>query len=134
MPTMFLNPSSGRGRQIWNVTDGMLTFYYDPAESLELHIKEMTEAIEQRKLVGVSRKVSTKTSLTLAKKLMKEPQDYDRIRSLQQAIVAEDSMDRLTEDVTDVVTKATIEGGLSIRDQKMAIDVFKDRFNPEETW
>lgn len=130
MPTMFLNPSSGRGRQIWNVTDGMLTFYYDPAESLELHIKEMTEAIEQRKLVGVSRKGKYQDELdTLTKKLIKEPQDYDRIRSLQQAIVAEDSMDRLTEDVTDVVTKATIEGGLSIRDQKMAIDVFKDRFN-----
>lgn len=130
MPTMFLNPSSGRGRQIWNVTDGMLTFYYDPAESLELHIKEMTEAIEQRKLVGVSRKGKYQDELdALAKKLIKEPQDYDRIRSLQQAIVAEDSMDRLTEDVTDVVTKATIEGGLSIRDQKMAIDVFKDRFN-----
>lgn len=130
LPTMFLNPSSGRGRQIWNVTDGMLAFYYDPAESLELHIKEMTEAIEQRKLVGVSRKGKYQDELdALAKKLIKEPQDYDRIRSLQQAIVAEDSMDRLTEDVTDVVTKATVEGGLSIRDQKMAIDVFKDRFN-----
>lgn len=130
MPTMFLNPSSAKGRQIWNVTDGMLAFYYNPAESLELHIKEMTEAIEQRKLVGVSRKGKYQDQLdTLTRKPNKGPQDYDRIRSLQQAIAAEDSVDRLTEDLTDVVTKATIEGGLSIRDQKMAIDVFKDRFN-----
>ena len=130
MPTMFLNPSSAKGRQIWNVTDGMLAFYYNPAESLELHIKEMTEAIEQRKLVGVSRKGRYQDQLdALTKKPNKEPKDYTRIRSLQQAIAAEDSMDRLTEDLTDVVTKATIEGGISIRDQKMAIDVFKDRFN-----
>ena len=130
LPTMFLNPSSGKGRQIWNVTDGMLAFYYDPAESLELHIREMTEAIEQRKLVGVSRKGKYQDELdALTNKLIKEPQDYDRIRSLQQAIVAEDSMDRLTEDLTGVVTKATLEGGISIRDQKMAIDVFRDRFN-----
>jgi hypothetical protein len=130
LPTMFLNPSSAKGRQIWNVTDGMLAFYYNPAESLELHIKEMTEAIEQRKLVGVSRKGKYQDRLdTLTRKPNKEPKDYDRIRSLQQAIAAEDSMDRLTEDLTDVVTKATLEGGISIRDQKMAIDVFKDRFN-----
>jgi len=128
MPGMLMNPGSAKGRTIWSVDNTMVDkFYYSPLEALDSHIREATEAIEQRKVIGTSKLAANQKRLdALNKKLIKSEEDLQVIDSLTKAMAQNEVT---SEGEISEWLKTVLENGISIPHQNMAIAALRARFN-----
>jgi hypothetical protein len=133
VPGMLLSPQSAKGRTIWDVTPEMMKYYMSPMEALDAHIREATEAIEQRRVIGSSKWESNKNRLAeLRKKLLKTEAEFKEMASLEKSF-AETTVNQDGDKgiLTDFITETMLGTGdkLTLREQRLVLEIFRARFN-----
>ena len=127
-PALLLSPGSKKARTIWEVDNEMMDFYYNPLEALDAHIREATEAIEQRRVIGSSKVKANRLRLNALeeKKTLTQSEAAEKkmlTKALAESTVVEEG--ELTNWFRDTVMGANIPQS----QQKLALAVFRARFN-----
>ena len=133
VPGMLLSPQSAKGRTIWDVTPEMMKYYMSPMEALDAHIREATEAIEQRRVIGSSKWEANKNRLAeLRKKLLKTEAEFKEMASLEKSF-AETTVNQDGDSgiLTDFIAETMLATGdkLTLREQRLVLEIFRARFN-----
>jgi len=127
-PAMLTRPGSSKAKSIWDVTNKMGESYTDPAETLMSHIKDATESIEQRRLVGKSNvgtmenrieELNAQTSMTA-----REQAEYDKLK-----VALSDHKADLENSLGEWLADTAVAGEITPEQEKIVRDVIMVKFN-----